>query len=106
MYQVIWIFLLFIVASKGRSHLLLRTPKERNLKKRNIPLYRDEEEKGEESDEDINAMKDEIKSLTQQLKEKDKEINKNEKYADLLSDLFQKGIIDSQGNFIDQDIGI
>ena len=27
----------------------------------------------------------------------------NDKYADLLNDLFNKGIIDSKGNFIDND---
>ena len=71
-----------------------------------MPLYKDEEIKGEESDEDIDTLKNEIKSLTQQLKDKDKVIDKSEEYADLLSDLFQKGIIDSQGNFIEQNIGM
>ena len=71
-----------------------------------MPLYKDEEIKGEESDEDIDTLKNEIKSLTQQLKDKDKVIDKSEESADLLSDLFQKGIIDSQGNFIEQNIGM
>ena len=43
-----------------------------------------------------------INFITQKLKEKDKEINKNKIYADLLSGLFQKGIINSQYNIIDQ----
>ena len=54
---------------------MLRTPKEKKTNKRRIPLYKDEEVKSEESNEDINILKDEIKSLTQKLKEKDKEIN-------------------------------
>ena len=85
---------------------MLRTPKEMKSSKRRMPLYKDEEIKGEESDEDIDTLKNEIKSLTQQLKDKDKVIDKSEEYADLLSDLFQKGIIDSQGNFIEQNIGM
>ena len=67
-------------------------------------MYKDEENKSEESAEDVDVLKTEIKSLTQQLKEKDREINKNEQYADLLSDLFQKGIIDLDRNFIEHEI--
>ena len=85
---------MFSLASKGRSHLLLRTPKEKKVKSRNIRLYKDEESKSEEE-------KEEIKTLTKKIKEKETEIKKNEKYADLLGDLFQRGIIDADGNFID-----
>ena len=42
-----------------------------------MALYKDEEVKSEESDEDINDLKEEINSLTQQLKNKDKVIQKN-----------------------------
>ena len=38
--------------------------------------------------------------LHNQLKIKDEEVKQNEKYVDLLSDLFQKGIIDADVNFI------
>ena len=38
--------------------------------------------------------------LHNQLKNKDEEVKQNEKYADLLSDLFQKWIIDADVNFI------
>ena len=69
-----------------------------------MALYKDEGVKSEVSDEDINDLKEEINSWTQQLINKDKEILKNEKYVDLQSDLFQKGIIDSDGNFIEQEI--
>ena len=48
---------------KRLNYLLLRTPKERKSSKRRIPLYKDEEIKGEESDEDIDTLKNEIKSL-------------------------------------------
>ena len=42
--------LCFNLTSKGRSHLLLRTPKEKKTNKRRIPLYKDKEVKSEESD--------------------------------------------------------
>ena len=94
---------MFSLASKGRSHLLLRTPKEKEVKSRNIRLYKDEESKSEEEEkEEINVLKEEIKILTKKIKEKETEIKKNEKYADLLGDLFQWGIIDADGNFIDE----
>ena len=93
---------MFSLASKGRSHLLLRTFKEKKVKSRNIRLYKDEESKSEEEKEEINVLKEEIKTLTKKIKEKETEINKNEKYADLLGDLFQRGIIDADGNFIDE----
>ena len=89
-----------IIATKGRSHLLLRTPKQKNERKKNISLYKDEEDKLEEESKEVESLKDEIKNLTQQLKKKEEEIKDNEKYGDLLSDLFQKGIIDEEGNFI------
>ena len=38
--------------------------------------------------------------MNKKLKEKEKELKEGEKYATLLSDLFQKGIIDADGNFI------
>ena len=82
--------------------MLLRTPKEKKVKSRNIRLYKDEESKSEEEKEEINVLKEEIKTLTKKIKEKETEIKKNEKYTDLLGDLFQRGIIDADGNFIDE----
>ena len=97
--------LLNCLASKGRSHLLIRTPKQRNIKTRNVALYREDESKSDEEEEkDARSLKDEVISLTKKLNEKEKEIEKHEKYADLLSDLFQKGIIDGEGNFIQDNI--
>ena len=91
-----------IIASKGRSHLLMRTPKLKSDRKKNMHLYKDEEEKSEDEKNDVKILKDEIKKLNEQLNDKQKEIRKSEKYGDLLSDLFQKGIIDNEGNFIEE----
>ena len=40
--------------------------------------------------------------MNKQLQDKDREVELNEKYAELLADLFQKGIIDEHANFIDE----
>ena len=89
-----------IIASKGRSHLLLRTPKQKSGKKKNVILYKDEDSKSEEEKDDIEALKDEISALTEKLREREAKSNENDKYEDLLADLFQKGVIDEDGNFI------
>ena len=41
-----------------------------------------------------------MKSLKEQLQSKGEETKENDNYADLLNDLFQKGIIDEHGKFI------
>ena len=88
------------IASKGRSHLLLRTLKKHSSSKRNIVLCRNEESKSEQENDDVDLLKDKMKSFSKQLI--DKEVQQNEKYADLLADLSQKGIIDENGNFINK----
>ena len=96
-------FLISYIASKGRSHLLLRNRKQNNIKKKNFSLYKEEESKSDvEEEKNVSDLKDEIYSLTKKLNDKEKEAKQNEKYADLLSDLFQKGIIDAEGNFIQE----
>ena len=50
--------------------------------------------------EKISYLIDEIKSLTDQLKSKREEAKDSDNYADLLNDLFKKGIIDEHGKII------
>ena len=54
-----------------------------------------------EAIEEIDNLKDEILRLSNKLKEKDDENKESYKNADLLNQLFQKGIIDSEGNLFD-----
>ena len=81
---------------------MLRTTKKQDVGKRSIALYKDEESKSENDDDDIDGLKEEIKTLSQKLREKENEVKKSEKYAELLADLFQKGIIDANGDFIEK----
>ena len=67
-----------------------------------------EEEKGDESKEEtkdfqIIDLKNEIKVLKDELRMSQDVRDKSNKYADLLNDLFHKGIIDEDGNFINDD---
>ena len=55
------------------------------------------------SDRKIQTLKSEIERLTDIIKEKEVNTQQNEKYAELLSELFEKGIIDVDGKFINSD---
>ena len=80
---------------------MIRKPKESN---RNLKLRDEEkgdEEKGDESKEEtkdfqIIDLKNEIKVLKDELRMSQDVRDKSDKYADLLNDLFHKGIIDEE----------
>ena len=55
------------------------------------------------SERKIQSLKSEIERLTDIIKEKEANTQQNEKYAELLSELFEKGIIDVDGKFINSD---
>ena len=55
------------------------------------------------SERKIQSFKSEIERLTDIIKEKEVNTQQNEKYAEFLSELFEKGIIDVDGKFINSD---
>ena len=55
------------------------------------------------SERKIQSLKSKIERLTDIIKEKEVNTQQNEKYAELLSELFEKGIIDVDGKFINSD---
>ena len=55
------------------------------------------------SERKIQSLKSEIERLTDIIKEKVVNTQQNEKYAELLSELFEKGIIDVDGKLINLD---
>ena len=89
------------LAVKGRSHLL--------IKKRSNKIRRDgeenkssnEENKDTESEEKIQHLKDQILELSEKLERSNKNNQNQDKYADLLNDLYHKGIIDDEGKFLE-----
>ena len=51
-------------------------------------------------DSHIKKMQKEVEKLREELDVSKETVEKRDTYADLLNDLFHKGIIDSDGNFI------
>ena len=48
----------------------------------------------------MDSLKDEVMELRNKLKDKDEESKEHDKYVDLLNELFRKGIINSNVNFL------
>ena len=93
-------------AKRGRSHLLIRKSKGLNQ----LLDQREESKDGDlnESikDSQIIDLKDEIINLKRELESKEKRLDHSDKYADLLNDLFHKGIIDENGDFLEKEENI
>ena len=79
--------------------LLRKLDEDKNVKK--IKEKLDKRREIIEAIEEIDNLKDEVLRLSNKLKEKDEENKESYKNADLLNQLFQKGIIDSEGNLFD-----
>ena len=61
----------------------------------------DRVENESKKDTEILYLQNEILDLKDEIVRNKEVYETNDKYADLLNDLFQRGIIDSKGNFID-----
>ena len=88
---------------KGRSHLLLRDPEDDKNPRKLKDKLSEKEKEIVKSDELINLLKNEVKDLKNQLTSNKEESKEHDKYADLLNNLYQKGIIDAEGNFLEED---
>ena len=82
--------------------LLRHIPNFKNKNNEEI-LSKEEEEKIPEGKKQIDDLKSEIELLRKELELKEKESDQQDKYALLLNNLFNKGIIDEDGNFLNQD---
>ena len=56
------------------------------------------------SKREIHSLKSEIEQLKSIINQKEKDSQESQKYAELLSELYEKGIIDTEGKFIDSEI--
>ena len=54
-------------------------------------------------DQEIASLKDEVLKFTQALSGKNDLAKRHDEYADLLNELFKRGIITSEGEFIEDD---
>ena len=52
----------------------------------------------------IQSLKSEIERLKDQISQREKDSYENEKYAELLSELYEKGIINTDGKFVHSEI--
>ena len=96
----ICVCLIRIIATKGRSHMLIRKSSEVPVRRQLREENKDEEDKDENKDSQILYLKNEVAKLKEELRVNNDSIDRNDKYADLLNDLFHKGIIDEEGNFL------
>lgn len=60
-----------------------------------------EEEKEAILESEVSELKDEVMRLTEELEAAKMASKEQDEYAELLNNLFKKGIIDSQGNFVE-----
>ena len=60
----------------------------------------------ESIDSQIIDLKDDIIKLKRELESKDRRLDNSDKYADMLNDLFQKGIINENGDFLEKEENI
>ena len=80
----------------------------RNKRNSEVEIESKEEEKQADvkiikSERKIQSLKTEIERLKEMLNQKEINSEQNEKYAELLSELYEKGIIDMDGKFIISD---
>lgn len=89
------------VASKGKSHLLIRKKPEKEESKSELGLEDAMALHMEEKDDEIDYLKSEVEKLKNEIEQRVEDKEKADKYGDLLNDLFQKGIIDATGSFVE-----
>ena len=96
--------LLKFIAAKGRSHLLLRCKPTREL---TSDSNEEEKESGKnlnKSERKIQILKREIEKLRDVISQNEKDSQENQKYAELLSELYDRGVIDTDGKIWDTEI--
>ena len=90
----------FYLVSKGKSHLLIRKKISANQNIRRNTEDDEEEKLGISRESEINSLKDWIVMLSQEVKRLEKDSKENGKNADLLNELYQRGIINEEGELI------
>ena len=92
--------IVIILAKKGRSHLLLRDlEEEKTLKgmKKKVDEHKERCIRAEE----VEFLKGQIEKLSDEVEKNKLIIKEDDKHRDLLNELYHKGIIDEDENFIE-----
>ena len=83
------------LAINGRSHLMLNTQKRNDLRMKKQII---KERPGQQ--ELLEDMRQEISQLNSKLKQQDENFKEEKKNSNILAHLFDKGIIDQEGNLL------
>ena len=81
--------------------MLIRTKKKRSNEEDVKNEADQEEEKFPVKNRRILELQNQVVELTKKLEDNRKDSDKNEEYAELLNNLYHKGIIDDKGNFLE-----
>ena len=95
--------ILNFIAQKGRSHLLLRDKEEEKTMKGLKKISERNQQRYNQMWEENEYLKAEIEKLGDEIDRKRNKSKDDEKNRELLSDLYEKGIIDENGNIIEYD---
>ena len=101
LFQVLYSCLLSLIASRGRSHMLIRrgaSPVEEE--KENVEVT-NQNIRFESQSNQIEMLKNEVTKLKAELDNKSKDADLNNKNADILHKLYKSGYIDEEGNILD-----
>ena len=81
--------------------MLIRTKKKRSNEEDVKNEADHEEKKSPVKNRRILELQNQVVELTKKLEDNRKDSDKNEEYAELLNNLYHKGIIDDKGNFLE-----
>ena len=84
--------------------MLLRDKSNKYLKSDSYEEEKEFEGSDVKSIRKIQSLKQEIEKLKNIINQKEKVSQENEKYAELLSELYDKGLVDTQGKIVDSEI--
>ena len=88
-------------AKKGRSHLLLCDKEEEKTVKGIKNITESNKRRYVRAEEEVEFLKGEIEKLNDEIDKSKLILKEYGKHRDLLNELYHKGIIDEDGNFVD-----
>ena len=91
------------LAAKGRSHLLLRDLEEEKTVKGLKKIKDKQEAEPIEAGQEIRSLKDEILRLENEMELNNQRLIEENEHRELLSSLYEKGIIDEEGNLVENE---
>ena len=91
------------LSAKGSSHLLLRDLEEEKTVKELKKIKDKQEAELIEAGQEIRMLKDEILRLENEMELNNQRLIEENEHRELLSSLYEKGIIDEEGNLVENE---